>query len=83
MTGYSVFDISERLRGRGWLVPAYTFPANLQETAVLRIVVKNGFSMDLASCLLSDIREQVKILEAHKGPPVPLVGGKARESFRH
>ena len=83
VTGYSVFDISERLRGFGWLVPAYTFPANLQQTAVLRIVVRNGFSMDLASSLLSDIREQVKILEAHKGLPVPLMGGKARESFRH
>ncbi len=83
VTNYSVFDISERLRGRGWLVPAYTFPANLQHIAVLRIVVRNGFSMDLASCLLSDIREQVKILEAQHGPPVPLMGEKARESFRH
>jgi glutamate decarboxylase len=83
VTGYSVFDISERLRGRGWLVPAYTFPANLQETAVLRIVVKNGFSMDLAGCLLSDIREHVKMLEASHRQPVPLVDEKARESFRH
>ena len=83
VTGYSVFDISERLRGRGWLVPAYTFPANLQQTAVLRIVVRNGFSMDLASCLLADIRQQVKLLEANSRPPIPLVGGKDRESFRH
>jgi len=26
ITGYSVFDLSERLRMRGWQVPAYTFP---------------------------------------------------------
>ena len=83
VTGYSVFDISERLRTRGWLVPAYTFPANLQETAVLRIVVKNGFSMDLAGCLLADIRDQVKVLGANPRPPVPLVDAKLRESFRH
>ena len=83
VTSYSVFDISERLRGRGWLVPAYTFPANLQQTAVLRIVVKNGFSMDLAGCLLADIRQQVKLLEANSRPPIPLVDEKARESFRH
>ncbi len=83
VTGYSVFDISERLRGRGWLVPAYTFPANLQQTAVLRIVVRNGFSMDLASCLLGDIRQQVKLLEANSRPPIPRVDEKARESFRH
>src|SRR6202050_5245009 len=36
-SGYTVFDVSERLRQRGWLVPAYTFPANLQDVAVLRI----------------------------------------------
>ncbi len=34
--GYSVFDLSDRLRTRGWLVPAYTLPANLADTAVLR-----------------------------------------------
>ena len=83
VTGYSVFDISERLRSRGWLVPAYTFPPNLQQTAVMRIVVKNGFSMDLAGCLLTDLHTQVKILEANPRPPVPLEGEKHRESFRH
>ena len=72
VTGYSVFDVSERLRSRGWLVPAYTFPANLQQTAVLRIVIKNGFSMDLAGCLLADIREQVEnpgVAPPPAGPP--------------
>ena len=84
VTRYSVFDISERIRSRGWLVPAYTFPANLEHVAVLRIVVKNGFSMDLAGCLLTDIREQIKTLESYPQSPTPLVGaGKPRESFRH
>jgi glutamate decarboxylase len=83
VTSYSVFDISERLRARGWLVPAYTFPANLQETAVIRIVVKNGFSQDMASALLTDLRKQVTMLEEHPRPPVPLADDKYRESFRH
>jgi hypothetical protein len=39
--------------------------------------------MDLAGCLLADLSTQVKILEAHLRPPVPLVDEKARESFRH
>src|ERR1700761_3305483 len=83
VTSYSVFDISERLRARGWLVPAYTFPANLQETAVIRIVVKNGFSQDLASALLADLRKQVTMLEEHPRPPVPLADDKDRQSFAH
>jgi len=84
VTNYSVFDISERIRSRGWLVPAYTFPANLEHIAVLRIVVRNGLSMDLAGCLVADIREQVKTLESLSQPPAPLVAaGEPRESFRH
>ena len=55
-SGYTVFDVSEVLRLRGWQVPAYTLPANLQDTAVLRIVVRNGFGRDLAELLARDLR---------------------------
>ena len=56
---YTVFDVSERLRDRGWLVPAYTFPENRQDLAALRIVVRNGFSRDLADLLIADLRRHV------------------------
>ena len=81
--GYTVFDLSERLRQRGWLVPAYTFPANLQDTAVLRIVVRNGFSRDLADLLLDDLRTQVVALAAAPNPPVPLLPAGQRNAFAH
>ncbi len=83
--GYTVFDLSERLRQRGWLVPAYTFPANMQDTAVIRIVVRNGFSMDLAGLLLDDLRVQAQALAGHPQPHAPLVPGqgKARQGFSH
>ncbi|MGB6457202.1 MAG: glutamate decarboxylase, partial [Streptosporangiaceae bacterium] len=82
-SGYTVFDLSERLRLRGWLVPAYTFPANMQDTAVLRIVVRNGFSTDMADLLLDDLRTQVAVLEAAPHRPIPLLPGGHRESFAH
>jgi glutamate decarboxylase len=83
--GYTVFDVSERLRLRGWLVPAYTFPADLQDTAVLRIVVRNGFSRDLADALLADLKDQVHTLASHPQAPVPLVEGTTgeRTGFAH
>jgi glutamate decarboxylase len=83
VTTYSVFDLSERLRARGWLIPAYTFPVNLQDMAVMRIVVKNGFSQDLASSLLRDIRKQVTMLEEHPREPVPLADDAHRRTFAH
>ncbi len=81
--GFSVFDLSERLRSRGWLMPAYTFPANLTDTAVLRIVVRNGFSKDLADLLLADLRRHVHALSAHPHSQVPLAEPGHREAFAH
>jgi glutamate decarboxylase len=84
VTGYSVFDISERLRMRGWLVPAYTFPEDLTDVAVLRFVIRNGFSADLAEILAGDIRTQVKALASAAGPGhVPLAPSGTRTPFAH
>jgi len=81
--GYSVFDLSERLRQRGWLVPAYTFPANLEDVEVLRIVVRNGFSRDLADLLLNDLRRHSGALQRHPHPNLPLVPPSTRQTFAH
>jgi glutamate decarboxylase len=81
--GYTVFDLSERLRLRGWLVPAYTFPANMQDVAVLRIVVRNGFTRDLAELLIADLQTQVRALEAAPQQPVPLLPAGQRSAFAH
>jgi glutamate decarboxylase len=75
---YSVYDVSEGLRSSGWLVPAYTLPPALDAVSVLRVVVRNGFSGDLAKMLLSDL---VKVLDrmpttkgAHRAPAPQLPG---------
>jgi len=62
--GYTVFDVSNALRERGWQVPAYTFPKNREDLAALRVVVRRGFSHDLADLLLEDIKRQIAKLEA-------------------
>jgi glutamate decarboxylase len=80
---YSVFDVSERLRTRGWQVPAYTFPENLTDMAVMRIVVRNGFSMDLAHLLLDDLRLHLRVLEHHPQTQLPPELQKKRRSFAH
>lgn len=65
MTNYTVFDLSERLRDRGWQVPAYTFPKNCEHIAALRIVVKEGFNHDMADMLLDDIDRHVQWFKDH------------------
>ena len=83
VASYSVFDLSERLRMRGWQVPAYTFPADMTDTAVMRIVIRNGFSMDLANLLLSDLRQHVRFLEHHPQTQPPPEIQQKRQSFKH
>ncbi|MEU5657872.1 glutamate decarboxylase [Streptomyces sp. NPDC047737] len=77
---YDVFDVSRRLRERGWLVPAYTFPANRQDLAVLRVVCRNGFSSDLAEMLLDDLRG---LLPELRGQAHPLNRDKAAQTAFH
>lgn len=60
---FSVFQLSEKLRQKGWIVPAYTLPANADDIAVLRMVVKESFSKDMVEMLFSDILESIKILQ--------------------
>jgi glutamate decarboxylase len=66
-TPYSVFDISDRMRERGWQVPAYTMPDDATDVAVLRVVVREGFSRDLAGMFLDDLRSAMEQLQ--KSPP--------------
>jgi glutamate decarboxylase len=62
---FTLFDLSDRLRYRGWQVPAYTLPANCQQTVVQRILVRHGVSKDLAMCLLADIKAAIAYFERH------------------
>jgi glutamate decarboxylase len=80
VTAYNVFDVSRRLRERGWQIPAYTFPANRTDLAVLRIVVRNGFSHDLADLLLDDLR---RLLPELARQPGPLQSADIASGFHH
>jgi len=78
---YSVYDISDRLRARGWLVPAYPMPPDMQDMSVLRVVVRNGLSRDMAGMLLDDLKATVEHLDAsgaRPGGPEPV-----RVGFHH
>ncbi|GJF07297.1 glutamate decarboxylase [Pseudonocardia sp. D17] len=76
---FSAFDLSAALREAGWLVPAYTFPANREDLAALRIVVRNGFSHDLAGLLLDDLGRALARLEKQPSPQ----RGAESSSFAH
>ncbi|KAL3574918.1 hypothetical protein D5086_023019 [Populus alba] len=57
---HTVFEIAESLRRFGWIIPAYTMPANAQHIAVLRVVVREDFNRSLAERLVSHIEQVLK-----------------------
>ncbi|GAA2310426.1 glutamate decarboxylase [Streptomyces violaceusniger] len=75
---FDVYDVSRRLRERGWLVPAYTFPPNREDLSVLRVVCRNGFSEDLADLFLDDLGSLLPELRSQ-----PASTGKAVKAFHH
>jgi glutamate decarboxylase len=76
---FTVFDVSNALRERGWQVPAYTFPKNREDLSALRVVVRRGFTHDLADMLVADLRRQLPRLEKQ---PEPVHDGAA-QGFHH
>jgi glutamate decarboxylase len=63
--GYTLFDLADRLRNRGWQVPAYTLTGTASDIPVQRILVRIGVSRDMASLLLDDFRESVQHFDKH------------------
>ncbi len=61
---WTLYNLSDRLRGHGWLVPAYPMPDNLSDLTVQRIVVRNGLSQNLARDFITDLRDCVGYLDA-------------------
>jgi glutamate decarboxylase len=82
VTNYSVYDVSDHLRQRGWLVPAYSFPKNREDLNVLRIVVRAGMTMDMADLLLKQLAEETTDLESLDGP-LPSTKTLPRKAFAH
>jgi glutamate decarboxylase len=63
--GYTLFDLADRLRTRGWQVPAYTLTGSAADIAVQRILVRLGVSQDMAASLLADFGDAVAHFDKH------------------
>ncbi|MCZ6806435.1 MAG: glutamate decarboxylase [Deltaproteobacteria bacterium] len=79
---YTVYDLSDKLREHGWQVPAYTMPPKVDDLAVLRICVREGFSRDLADMLLKHLGDAIRHFEAQPSyaPKQPDKTGKVHRN---
>ncbi len=63
--GFTLFDLTDRLRTRGWQVPAYSMPVDRTDLVVQRVLVRHGVSRDLAALLLEDIQRCIEYFQAN------------------
>ena len=61
--GFSLFDLSDKLRARGWQVASYSLPPDCKDVVIQRVLVRNGFNKDMADLLLEDFRRSIKYFE--------------------
>ncbi len=78
---FTLYDFSDRLRNRGWQVPAYSMPANREDLVVQRILVRHGVSMDLAYLLIEDMKRCLEYFE--KYPVAKPLDKSDATSFNH
>lgn len=62
-TEYSLLQLSHKLKEKGWIVPAYHLPKNVENIEIMRIVVRENFTQDMASILVDDIEKGCQFLE--------------------
>ena len=63
--GYTLYDVADRLRTRGWQVPAYPLTGDVADISVQRILVRQGVSRDLAEILLDDMANAFSHFDKH------------------
>ena len=76
---WTLFDLQDKLLQSGWMVPAYTMPKSIEDMVVMRIVVRQGMSRDMADMLIADIKNAVAELEKLEYPTPTRIAAQKNE----
>ena len=76
---WTLFDLQDKLMQSGWMVPAYTMPKDIEDMVVMRIVVRQGMSRDMADMLIEDITNAVAELEKLEYPTPTRIAAQKTE----
>lgn len=77
---WTLFDLQDSLMQKGWMVPAYTMPKDIEDMVVMRIVVRQGMSRDMADMLIQDIKDSVAELEKLQYPTPTRIAAEKESS---
>ena len=81
---WTLYDLQDKLMQHGWMVPAYSMPKDIEDMVVMRIVVRQGMSRDMADMLIGDIQDSVAELEKLEYPtPTRIAASKSEKTKGH
>jgi glutamate decarboxylase len=67
VTRFNEFDVSNKVRERGWVLSAYSMPPDAQDVRSLRVVVRPHLNRNVIDLLADDIVKACDYLAAHGG----------------
>ena len=76
---WTLYDLQDKLKQSGWMIPAYTLPKSLEDIVVMRVVVKQGFTRDMADMMLADMKAAVEELEQLRFPTTSRIAYEKQE----
>jgi len=63
--GFNLYDLSDRMRMRGWQIASYSLPTNAQDMVIQRVLIRHGFSRDMAQLMIDDLKRCIDYFKAH------------------
>ncbi|WP_295940610.1 glutamate decarboxylase [uncultured Alistipes sp.] len=79
--GFSLYDLSDRMRMRGWQIASYSLPANCENMVIQRVLIRHGFSRDMAQLMIDDLKRCVDYFRKH--PVANQAGAEDSTTFHH
>ncbi len=79
--GFSLYDLTDKLRSRGWQVASYSLPTDCQDMVIQRVLIRHGFSHDMADLLLNDLKSCIDYFKKH--PVSVSLSEEEAGSFKH
>lgn len=62
---YDEFELADRMRTAGWVIPAYAGPPGAEDVKFMRITIREDFSMTMASLVVDELKSSMEWLDAH------------------
>lgn len=63
--GFTLYDLSDHMRSRGWQIASYSLPSNCEDMVIQRVLIRHGFSHDLAQLMIEDLKRSIDYLQKH------------------